>query len=79
MGVALMTGTSFTMSVFIGTLAFPPEVYDADASIAVLSASVTSAICGYLVLRRASFRWSPIIAQSVGTRPDAAGSARRSI
>lgn len=78
-GVALLTGTGFTMSLFMGTLAFPSEAYDADLRIAVLSASVTSAICGYLVLRRASFRRSPIIAHSVGTRPDAAGSARRPI
>jgi hypothetical protein len=63
----------------MGTLAFPAEAYDADVRIAVLSASVTSAICGYLVLRRASFRRSPIIAHSVGARPDAAHSARRPI
>jgi len=78
-GVALLTGTGFTMSLFMGTLAFPAEAYDAHVRIAVLSASVTSAICGYLVLRRASFRRSPTIAHSVGTRPDAAGSARRPI
>jgi NhaA family Na+:H+ antiporter len=78
-GVALLTGTGFTMSLFMGTLAFPAEAYDADVRIAVLSASVTSAICGYLVLRRASFRRSPIIAHSVGTRPDGAHSARRPI
>jgi len=63
----------------MGTLAFPAEAYDADVRIAVLSASVTSAICGYLVLRRALFRRSPIIAYSVGTRPDAAHSPRRPI
>ena len=74
-----MTGTGFTMSLFMGTLAFPAEAYDADVRIAVLSASVTSAICGYLVLRRALFRRSPIIAYSVGTRPDAAHSPRRPI
>jgi len=67
------------MSLFMGTLAFPAEAYDADVRIAVLSASVTSAICGYLVLRRALFRRSPIIAYSVGTRPDAAHSPRRPI
>jgi Na+/H+ antiporter NhaA len=44
------------MSLFMGTLAFPAEASDADVRIAVLSASVTSAICGYLVLRRASAR-----------------------
>jgi len=44
------------MSLFMGTLAFPAEAYDADVRIAVLFASVISAICGYLVLRRASAR-----------------------
>jgi Na+/H+ antiporter NhaA len=55
-GVALLTGTGFTMSLFMGTLAFPAEAYDADVRVSVLLASVTSAICGYLVLRRASAR-----------------------
>jgi len=58
-GVALLTGIGFTMSLFIGTLAFPAEAYDVDIRIAVLIASVVSAICGYLVLRRASQRPSP--------------------
>jgi NhaA family Na+:H+ antiporter len=50
-GVALLTGIGFTMSLFIGTLAFPAEAYDIDIRIAVLLASVISATCGYLVLR----------------------------
>jgi NhaA family Na+:H+ antiporter len=50
-GVALLTGTGFTMSLFIGTLAFPAEAYDIDIRVAVLLASVISATCGYLVLR----------------------------
>lgn len=53
-GLALLTGIGFTMSLFIGTLAFPAEAYDADVRLAVLLASMTSAICGYLVLRSAS-------------------------
>jgi Na+:H+ antiporter, NhaA family len=53
-GLALLTGIGFTMSLFIGTLAFPAEAYDVDVRIAVLLASVTSAICGYLVMRSAS-------------------------
>ena len=50
-GMALLTGIGFTMSLFIGTLAFPAEAYDVDVRVAVLLASVISAICGYLVLR----------------------------
>jgi NhaA family Na+:H+ antiporter len=53
-GLALLTGIGFTMSLFIGTLAFPAEAYNVDVRIAVLLASVISAICGYLVLRIAS-------------------------
>jgi len=53
-GLALLTGIGFTMSLFIGTLAFPAEGYDVDVRIAVLLASSISAICGYLVLRSAS-------------------------
>jgi NhaA family Na+:H+ antiporter len=50
-GMALLTGIGFTMSLFIGTLAFPAEAYDLDVRIAVLLASLISAICGYVVLR----------------------------
>jgi NhaA family Na+:H+ antiporter len=53
-GIALLTGIGFTMSLFIGTLAFPAEAYDEDIRAAVLLASLISAICGYLVLRIAS-------------------------
>ena len=52
-GVGLLTGIGFTMSLFMGTLAFPAETYDVDIRAAVLLASLASAICGYLVLRRA--------------------------
>ncbi len=51
-GVALLTGIGFTMSLFIGTLAFPGEAYDIDVRVSVLLASLISAICGYLVLHR---------------------------
>lgn len=53
-GLALLTGIGFTMSLFIGTLAFPAAGYDVDVRIAVLFASSLAAICGYLVLRRGS-------------------------
>ena len=58
-GLALLTGIGFTMSLFIGTLAFPAEVYDLDVRIAVLLASVISAIAGYLVLRIGSQKRLP--------------------
>jgi Na+:H+ antiporter, NhaA family len=53
-GVALLTGVGFTMSLFVSTLAFPAEAYDADVRIAVLLGSVASAVAGYGVLHSAS-------------------------
>jgi Na+:H+ antiporter, NhaA family len=49
-GLALLTGIGFTMSLFIGTLAFKaPELNDA-VRIGVLSGSLVCAVAGYLVL-----------------------------
>ena len=53
-GLALLTGIGFTMSLFIGTLAFPAEGYDIDIRIAVLIASLVCAVSGYLLLRTKS-------------------------
>lgn len=58
-GLALLTGIGFTMSLFIGTLAFPAEGYDTDIRIAVLIASLVSATAGYLLLRTASRSGQP--------------------
>ena len=52
-GVALLTGIGFTMSLFIGSLAFQdsPIDYSAPIRAAVLGGSVLSALVGYFLLR----------------------------
>lgn len=54
-GVALLTGIGFTMSLFVGSLAFERGAFDelAATRVGVLAGSVLSATAGYLILRRA--------------------------
>ena len=52
-GAALLAGIGFTMSLFIGTLAFADPEQAAAVRIGVLSGSILSAVLGYAVLRYA--------------------------
>ena len=51
-GVAILGGIGFTMSLFIGSLAFPDDVArEAEVRLGVLAGSILSALVGWLVLR----------------------------
>jgi NhaA family Na+:H+ antiporter len=65
-GVACLTGVGFTMSLFIGSLAFStPEALD-QVRLGVLMGSVASGLLGFAVLRMAS---RPKDAQNLGSMP----------
>ena len=49
-GIATLTGVGFTMSLFIGTLAFGDENLMAEVRIGVLVASIASGLVAWLVL-----------------------------
>lgn len=51
LGVAMLGGIGFTMSLFIGMLAFPDPAYAAPLRLGVLVGSLLSAVGGYLLLR----------------------------
>ena len=53
-GLALLTGIGFTMSFFIGTLAFETPEYNVGVRIGVLSGSAACGIAGYFILLLAS-------------------------
>jgi len=53
-GVGFVAGIGFTMSLFIGLLAFPDPIYAADVRIGVLAGSLMAATLGYAILRSAS-------------------------
>jgi NhaA family Na+:H+ antiporter len=52
-GLALLAGVGFTMSLFIGTLAFSDAETTNGVRLGVLCGSILSAIAGYIVLQRA--------------------------
>ena len=49
--VSLLCGVGFTMSLFIGSLAFEHSSFEAPIRLGVLTGSLLSGLCGYLLLR----------------------------
>jgi NhaA family Na+:H+ antiporter len=56
LGVALLTGIGFTMSLFLGALAFPSDTLHGEVRFGVLAGSTCAAIAGAVFLRFASPR-----------------------
>jgi len=51
-GVSLLAGIGFTMSLFIGALAFDSPLLQEEAKLGVIIGSVLSAITGWVIIRR---------------------------
>ncbi|MGO4833261.1 Na+/H+ antiporter NhaA [Rhizobiaceae sp. 2RAB30] len=59
LGVALLCGIGFTMSLFIGTLAFEDEALRDRVKFGILAGSMVAGIAGFCVLRLAHGRHAP--------------------
>ncbi len=56
LGAGCLAGIGFTMSLFIGTLAFPDPSFADDVRLGVLGGSIVSALLGYIILAQLNNR-----------------------
>jgi NhaA family Na+:H+ antiporter len=54
LGIGCLAGIGFTMSLFIGTLAFSTTANSGHVRLGVIVGSLVSALLGYLILRFSS-------------------------
>ena len=72
-GVALLCGIGFTMSLFIGLLAFDDPAVQDRVKIGILAGSLASGIAGFIVLRIAEREAPPPAGVTVRRRRGAGG------
>lgn len=67
-GIGLLGGVGFTMSLFIGSLAFRDPEQISSVRLGVLAASLLAGIAGYLVLRSESRRSATAVSQALDSK-----------
>ncbi len=68
-GMAVLCGIGFTMSLFIGSLAFRDPLHAAEVRLGVLAGSLLSALLGYALLRTAP-AWENAVPEPVRSAPE---------
>jgi NhaA family Na+:H+ antiporter len=68
-GVALLCGIGFTMSLFIGSLAWQHTNFDAAVRLGVITGSILSAIAGYMTIRFGAAERIVLSAEVMEDRP----------
>jgi NhaA family Na+:H+ antiporter len=56
LGVGILSGIGFTMSLFITNLAFHQRALITDAKVGIFAASLLAGVCGFLLLSRTGQR-----------------------